>query len=966
MKVFISNKQKLYVSLIVISIFIFGLILLSCFLNSGEGIAYADTDIITSVTNTTYDYNGLTPENNIVVNYADGYDSSYINYFNYYDKDNVPMDYAPRRPGTYYVRIVCTDYSVFGPVQIIINKKELEVDLRDKTYTYGDPYSTDIFVVDISGFENGDSIDDLNGGAINCPYDIYGDVGEYEVTISGYSSINYSFNYLHEGKATLTVNPRPVTIKIDNKSSDYGDEIVDLTASEYSGNIVNNDEVYTLSTTATSSSPADLYDIVGTAINNNYNVTFRNLTGTNTVGNYDINQRYITVTIDSKQTAYGETPAELTYQITDGSIVGSVCPFTLSCSVTDHSNAGAYNIVGEQIDEDNYVITFINENESYTVSKRNLEITVENKTSNYGDAQVDLTSVITSGSIVYDEDIYEITCGGISQTTIPGTYPIYGQLKETTLADNYNVAFTNGTYTVTERPITLVINNKSSEYGDALVSLDATPDSSTPLVNEDSVNDIATFAIPDMVEEEVGTYTITGTDNSSKYAITFTGGTYTISKRTAYITVYPVETVYGDPIEEIITDYENILPQDDADSVYTVTCEVTTNHNVGTYHIYCSSVNSNYNVVWTSADYVITPKAATVVINNKHSTYRDDIVLFTSTSTGILDSDKPFAYKLVCDISNESNVGQYPIVGQTLTQNYNITFTNGTYTIIPKGVTVTIDNKTGGYGEAIKPLTATDDGIYEEDLSGAYTLVCDATQESNIGEYAITGIAKSENYEIIFVNGTYTITKKELTLTWSNLLFVYDGTAKKPSVTSNIDILDITVSGEQTNAGTYTATAQMQENPNYTLPDNITIEFTIKKANPSFDLSNVVKTFEYDGKYHSVYGVTGTGAISYKNNSFKDVGKYTVIVRCAESENYFPGETSVTAEITASKDQPEEKVIDNDTKSSSNNKTDTKNVVAKSDMDAGIAIWVIAGAVLVAMVVSIIVFEVIRKKNAKK
>ena len=150
------------------------------------------------------------------------------------------------------------------------------------------------------------------------------------------------------------------------------------------------------------------------------------------------------------------------------------------------------------------------------------------------------------------------------------------------------------------------------------------------------------------------------------------------------------------------------------------------------------------------------------------------------------------------------------------------------------------------------------------------------------------------------------------------------------------------------------------------MPTNTTIEFTIAKANPSFDLTNVVKTFEYDGNYHSVSGITGTGAISYKNNSFKDVGKYTVIVRCAESENYNSGETSVTAEITASSKQEGSGTEGNENKSSSNEKTEEKSIVAKSDMDAGIAIWVIAGAVLLTMVIAIIVFEVIRKKNAKK
>ena len=962
-----SNNQKIILSIFVILFLAFGFLLISTIFNNSENIAYANTDIITSVGNITWEYDGQPAETHYTIEFAPGYNNSNIDHIDYFDSQG-PIDYTPTNAGIYYMEIVCTDSSVYGPQTLIIQQKELIVCLNDVEYTYGNPYSEDIFDLDIYGFENGEDESILSGGEIICDYQLYGDVGEYDITMTDLGLLgpnNYKFYYAQR-EATLFVLPRPLTIQIFDKNSTYGEEIVDLTASVYSGTIVNNDEVYELSTTASSSSSVDSYPIMGDAINDNYNVTFRNVGGSSEVGEYSIVERYITVTIDSKATTYGENPAELTYQITEGSIVdGDDVPFTLECEVTAESGFGAYNINGVETGDDDYVITFLNQTESYTVNKREVSISVDNKTSVYGNAPEAFTATVTSGTILPNHSVYQFNCD-ISQTTIPGIYTIYGEQKDNAISENYSLTITHGTYTVTERPISLVINNKTSEYGYDLVDLDATPDTNTPLVNNDTVVGLATFDIPDMIDEVVGTYTITGTDNSTKYAITFTNGTYTITKRTAHVNVSSQQSVYGDPILEIEAYCDDLLPSDNDEDVYTITCEVSTNHNVGTYHIYASSVNTNYNVVWTSADYVITPKPATVTVANKHSTYRDNIVLFTSSSTGILDADKPYAYKLVCDVSNESPVGTYAIEGQALTQNYAITFTNGTYTITPKGVTVTIDNKSGGYGEAIKPLTATDDGIFAEDLSGAYTLSCTATQTSNMGEYAITGVANSANYEIIFVDGVYTITQRELTLVWSNLSFTYDGTAKKPTAEVNVDSLVVTVTGEKTNAGTYTATAVIGENENYIMPTNTTIEFTIAKANPSFDLTNVVKTFEYDGNYHSVSGITGTGTISYKNNSFKDVGKYTVVVRCSESENYFSGETSVTAEIIASNKQEGSGSEGNENKSSSNDKTDVKSIVAKSDMDAGIAIWVIAGAVLLTMVIAIIVFEVIRKKNAKK
>src|SRR5699024_3034930 len=131
--------------------------------------------------------------------------------------------------------------------------------------------------------------------------------------------------------------------------------------------------------------------------------------------------------------------------------------------------------------------------------------------------------------------------------------------------DNYQVTFTNGTYTVKQRPITITIADKSSKYGCSLAQLTSS-DAYTGngdkegIVNHDYLGiQLITTA---SASANVGTYPISGEatgDEAKNYAITWKGegngwagsvqdqteasaekATYTIEK--AQLSVTPDET----------------------------------------------------------------------------------------------------------------------------------------------------------------------------------------------------------------------------------------------------------------------------------------------------------------------------------------------------------------------------------------------------------------------------------------
>ena len=118
-------------------------------------------------------------------------------------------------------------------------------------------------------------------------------------------------------------------------------------------------------------------------------------------------------------------------------------------------------------------------------------------------------------------------------------------------------------------------------------------------------------------------------------------------------------------------------------------------------------------------------------------------------------------------------------------------------------------------------------------FGGSYTATYSNNLNVGTATVTITNSADAENV----VSKEFTISAKDVELVWENTTLTYNGSAQKPTATAtgmvNGEELAVSVSGEQTNAGTYTATASISDN-NYKLPDEVTKEFTIGKATPTF------------------------------------------------------------------------------------------------------------------------------------
>ena len=199
--------------------------------------------------------------------------------------------------------------------------------------------------------------------------------------------------------------------------------------------------------------------------------------------------------------------------------------------------------------------------------------------------------------------------------------------------------------------------------------------------------------------------------------------------------------------------------------------------------------------------------------------------------------------------------------------------------------------------------------------------------KKDVGTYTATVEADSVtgNY-VLAADDTveFTIAPKSIGVKWTNTEFTYNGSAQVPTATATGleggDSLTLTVTGAQTNAGSYTATVAAFEQGNYKLEKDNTQAFTIAKANltvtpASLEIrereTDVMQAFAegedlaeaFAGRI-SVSGVSGTvrytvtiaGDNNYDDDGLLTVGAHTFTIDAGD--NYNAASVSVTVIAT--------------------------------------------------------------------
>jgi len=819
---------------------------------------------------------------------------------------------------------------------LTVNKTALTITAANATKLYG--AALPAFTASYSGFVNGDTASNLTTPpALSTAATAASPVGSYPITASGAASPNYTISYAN---GTLTVSQALLAITAANAAKLYGAALPALTAS-YSG-FVNGDTVINLttppalSTTATAASPVGSYPITASgAASPNYTISYAN-------GTLTVSQALLTITAANAAKLYGAALPALTASYSgfvNGDTASSLTtPPALSTTATAASPAGSYPITASGAASPNYTISYANG--TLTVNKAALTITAANASKLYGAALPTLTA--SYSGFVNGETPSSLTTPPALSTTATAASPVgsYTITASGAASPNYAISYAGGELTIYPAALTITAANASKLYGAALpvftASYSGFVNGDTPgsLTTSPTLSTTATAASP------VGTYWITASGAASpNYTISYANGTLAVNKAALTITAANASKLYGMPLATLTASYSGFVNGDTPSSLTAppaLSTTATSASPVGSYPITAGGAASpNYAISYAGGVLTIYPGALTITANNASKLYGAALPVLAASYSGFANGDTPGSLTTPPTLSTTataaSPVGTYWITPSgAVSQNYTISYANGTLAVNKAALTITAANASKLYGAALPVLTASYSGFVNGETPSSLTtppaLGTTATAAIPVGSYPITASgAASPNYTISYANGTLAVNKAALTITAANASKLYGAalpvlTASYSGFVNGDTVGSLTtppaLSTTATAAspvGSYPITASGAASPNYTISyasGTLTVSpaaLTITAANASklYGAAVPALTAGYSG---FVNGDTPSSlitppALATTATPVSPVGSYPITASGAAGANYtfiyIPGSLMVTKASTA-------------------------------------------------------------------
>ena len=746
-------------------------------------------------------------------------------------------------------------------------------------------------------------------------------VGSYTLTlsVSGETYLNYVF-----GESTLTTEtstshnyniiPKPVSLTTSKVSDITYDGVVHEPTATYidvSGATVNAVTAITKDGTdinATDVKNAGAYTLTA-SLKDKTNYVWDDDTTADKTYNWTISKLKITVEVTNANQSATYNGAEPTIN-TDTTVtltgsVASVPPCVsneLLFSVTKETgvNAGTYTLTPSAkaksgYSVDNYDITPTNG--TFTINKAALTVTANSENITYGDDKPTF-SVSYSGFVNNENESVlggslVLECGYVRYGNV-GTYSI---TPIGLTSGNYAITFESGTLTVSEKQITATISllSDSIYVTDHVLTVAKPSVAFSGLVNGDTltvtytaVNKETTVATPltDSTTLEKGVYTVNADfsgDKAGNYNITVTAAKLTVKEYDGTVTKVAVPVaktglVYNASNQDGIKhnqanygDYYTVSGTASAknagDYSVTVTLKDKTNY------VWDDNTTADKTVEWTISKLKITVKVTNA---NQSATYNgaeptintDTIVTLTdngASAPSFVSNELSFSVTKETGVNADNYTltpSAEPKSGYSV-DNYDITFTNGTFKINKAALTVTADSVTITYGDD-KPTTfsVSYSGFVNNEtqgvLGGSLVFACDYVKYANVGSYSITPSGlESVNYKITFKSGTLTVGAATVEIPTAKQNLVYNATEQNGITHKQANYANYyTVSGtaSATNAGEYTVKFALKNTANATnciwsddTTADKTVEWEISKLYLKFSEENKIIEINYGG-----------------------------------------------------------------------------------------------------------------------
>ncbi|WP_143822349.1 NHL domain-containing protein [Mucilaginibacter pedocola] len=436
------------------------------------------------------------------------------------------------------------------------------------------------------------------------------------------------------------------------------------------------------------------------------------------------------------------------------------------------------------------------------------------------------------------------------------------------------------TLVVNPAVVTITAANKSKNYGAANPALTVSysgfvnGDTQTVLTQQPTISTTATAA------SAAGTYPITATGaTAANYTFNYTAGTLTVGKVSLTITANNQTKTYGAANPALTVAYSGFVNGDTQTSLTTLPAASTTalaSSGAGSYPISVSgAASANYNISYVAGTLTIGKANLNITADNKSKVYGSANPALTASYSGFVNGDNAVTLSaqpiLSTTATTTSAVGTYPItLSGAASNNYNITYTQGTLTINAEQLTFNpIATQVYGANDFAPGATSASAIIYTSSNTAVATIVSGNIRIVGPGTSTITANNGSST-----ATQTLTVNPAALTITADNksktagaanpaLTVSYSGfvNGDTQASLSTLPVVSTTATTASA-AGTYPITVSGAAAAKYTI-NYVSGTLTVTGSALTFAAipSKTYGVADFDP------GATGSGTISYTSSN---------------------------------------------------------------------------------------------------
>lgn len=624
------------------------------------------------------------------------------------------------------------DFQVKIPYHYTISPLTLTATAQDAARIYGDNNPT--FEIKYSGFINSEDESVLSEKPVaSTTATPNSNVGTYPITVSGGSAKNYTLNYKD---GVLTVNKAPLLARVVDASRLYGAENPNFSLS-YEG--LKNDETAPkwtesprFTTEASVSSGVGEYAVNATATPTNYDLTI-------TSGVLTVKPASLVMKAENATRKYYEDDPVFNYTCSgfvnneDVSVITTQPSFSTESEKI--SDVGTYSIMPYGAVSTNYAISY--ESGILTITPRDLTITAEDKTREYGDTNPQFTFVYQGFAGNDGESVLlskaEALCTAQPSSNV-GTYVI---LSKGGSAKNYKIHNENGTLTIQKAPLTVYVNDCQKEYGSDNPTFSSVYEGLKNGESQPIWIMTPRYTTEATKSSSVGTYVIKLVNGQCmNYDATFVDGNLTIIKAQLIVKVENKSRLYYEDNPAFSYQILGLRNTDDASVLIkepNFECMALLTSKVGTYPINASGAKArNYEIGYEEGELTIMKRILTVIPNDVTRKYAEKNPELGCIISGFVNNeDNSILLQLPTIYTNASelsDVGTYAIYAkEAMADNYNFNYKQGTLTVEKANQTITWEQEFNdiAVGDQIELLAKSTSGldieyVFDTDIVSLY------------------------------------------------------------------------------------------------------------------------------------------------------------------------------------------------------------------------------------------------------